>query len=374
MDRLLFAEDELAGSEQRQAAKPPAQAKWKVLIVDDEQDVHDVTLLALKRLEFDSSGLEFLSAYSAAEGWELLLRHPDVAVVLLDVVMEADNAGLSLVRKIRDELNNEEVRIILRTGHPGQAPEESVTLEYDINDYREKTELTARSLRTVLITALRSFKAIATIKNLKDEIDETQRELIYTLGEIAENRSVETGYHVRRVGEISAILGEKCGLPAEEVETLRLAASMHDLGKLAIEDSILNKPGKLTEVEFSVMKNHSLFGHEILRRSERPLLKMSATVAKEHHENYDGTGYPEGLKGEAISLYSRIVALADVFDALGTRRIYKEAWAREQILECIMEDKGKKFDPALVDLFFANLDEICRIQDRFSDSDEVELA
>lgn len=368
MDKLLFLdEDTLEADTKLSESKTPAP-KWKILIVDDEQDVHDVTILALKRVEFDSRGLEFLSAYSAAEGQEILRQNPDVAVTLLDVVMEEENAGLALVRQIRGELQNDSVRIILRTGHPGQAPEESVTLEYDINDYREKTELTARSLRTALITALRSYKAISMIKSLNEEIDETQKELIFALGEIAENRSVETGYHVRRVGEISALLGERCGLSSKEVDTLRLAASMHDLGKLAIDDAILNKPGKLTAEEFAIMQDHSKLGYEILRRSERPLLKMSALVAREHHENFDGTGYPQGLKGGEISLYSRIVALADVFDALGTKRVYKEVWAREKILECIIGEKGKKFDPVLVELFFQNLEEICQVQERFSDS------
>lgn len=367
MDRMIFLEDDLAEAREQVPQKSSYAGKWKVLIVDDEKDVHDVTILALKRLEFESCGLEFFSAFSAAEGRELLEQHPDIAVVLLDVVMEDESAGLSLVRQIRNELGNDSVRIILRTGHPGQAPEESVTLEYDINDYREKTELTARSLRTVLITALRSYRAISMIKSLNEEIDETQKELIYALGEIAENRSVEAGHHVRRVGEISAMLGEKCGMPQEEVDSLRMAASMHDLGKLAINDSILNKPGRLTEEEFETMKTHSELGHEILCRSERPLLKMSAVVARQHHENFDGTGYPQGLSGEEISLYSRIVALADVFDALGTKRVYKEAWAREKILECIMGERGKKFDPQLVDLFFQNIDEIYQIQERYID-------
>lgn len=367
VDKMLFAEDDTASGNKTLPEVLLPVGKWKVLIVDDEKDVHDVTILALKRLEFESRGLEFLSAYSAAEGREILRANPDIAVTLLDVVMEDDNAGLTLVRQIRDEMQNDKVRIILRTGHPGQAPEESVTLEYDINDYREKTELTARSLRTVLITALRSFRAISTIQSLNQEIDATQRELIYALGEIAESRSVETGHHVRRVGEISAFLASKCDLPQGEVTLLRLAASMHDLGKLAIDDSILNKPGALTAEEFGIMKTHSQLGYEILCRSKRPLLKMAAIVAKEHHENYDGTGYPQGLRGEEINLHSRIVALVDVLDALGTKRVYKDPWARDRILDYIRAEKGKKFDPRIVDLFFQCRQEISQIQEQYVD-------
>ena len=348
-------------------SNPEAADKWKVLIVDDEKDVHDVTVLALKRLVFDSRAVEFLSAFSAAEARNILCANTDVAVLLLDVVMEDENAGLDLVRYIREELKNKMVRIILRTGHPGQAPEESVTMEYDINDYREKSELTARSLKTALITAFRSYRDIATIKSLNHEIESTQKELIYTLGEIAESRSVETGHHVKRVGEISALLASRYGLAAEEAARMPLAASMHDLGKLAIHDSILNKPGPLTGAEFEIMKHHCELGYEILSKSSRPLLQMAKVIAREHHENFDGTGYPYGLKGAEISIWSRIVALADVFDALGTRRVYKEAWPKEKIFDYIVAESGKKFDPELVEVFIRHIDDVYKVRERFSD-------
>ncbi len=364
-DDNLGMEDPAGAWEVRRKASGSAGDNWKILIVDDEKDVHDVTILALKRLTYDSRGVEFISAYSAAEGKAILAAHPEIAVVFLDVVMEDEGAGLNLVRSIREELKNDMVRIILRTGHSGQAPEESVTLEYDINDYREKTDLTALSLRTVLITALRSYSAIATIKGLNMEIDATQKELIYALGEIAESRSLETGFHVRRVGEISAILGARYGLDEEKVSLLRLAASMHDLGKLAINDTILNKPGSLTEDEFAVMKTHSILGYEILHRSKRSLLRMAATIAREHHENFDGSGYPDGLKGDEIDICSRIVALVDVFDALGTRRVYKEPWGMAEILQCIRDERGRKFDPVLVDLFFENIATVEAVREKY---------
>ena len=343
-------------------------AKWKVLIADDEKDVHDVTVLALKRLAFDSREIEFISAFSAAEARDVLREHPEVAVILLDVVMEEENAGLKLVRYIREELKNNMVRIILRTGHPGQAPEESVTMEYDINDYREKSDLTARSLKTALISAFRSYRDISTIDSLNRELESTQKELIYSLGEIAESRSLETGNHVRRVGELSYLLALKCGLDPEETAHIRLAASMHDIGKLAIHDSILNKPGKLTSDEFEIMKRHCEFGHEILSKSNRPLLKMARVIAMEHHENFDGTGYPSGLKEKEIALWSRIVALADVVDALGTRRVYKEAWPKEEIFDYVVAQRGKKFDPELVDIFVSCIDEVLQIKEKYRDA------
>lgn len=334
---------------------------WKILIVDDEEDIHDVTVMALKRLVFESKRLEFYSAYSAEEAKRIMSENPDIAIALLDVVMEEDTAGLDLVKYIREELGNDMVRLILRTGNPGQAPEESVTLNYDINDYRSKTELTALNLRTMIITALRSYKAIATIKSLNKEIDDTQKELLYTLSEIAEFRSSETGHHVKRVAEISGLLGRRLGFSEEQSGNLAMAASMHDLGKVAIEDAILNKPGKLTTEEFEIMKLHTVYGYEILKKSKRLLFKMASTIAKEHHENYDGSGYPTGLKGEEINKISRIVALVDVFDALGSERAYKKAWCREEIQEYILSEKGRKFDPEIVDVFFENIEEVYEI-------------
>jgi len=290
-----------------------------------------------------------------------------VAVILLDVVMEDDTAGLSLVSYIRKELNNTMVRIIIRTGDPGQAPEEHVIMDYDINDYREKTELTTQRLRTAVVTALRSFRDLATIDALNLEIEDTQKELVFALGEIAESRSSETSNHVKRVGEIAKILASRYNLPDAEVEILRLAASMHDLGKLAIHDSILAKPGALTFDEFAIMKTHSEIGYEMLKASKRPLLQTAAIIAHQHHENYDGTGYPKGLKGKEIHLYSRIVALADVFDALGNQRVYKGPWPNETIKEYIKEQAGKKFDPQIVTLFLRNFSAISLVRQMFPD-------
>lgn len=331
---------------------------WKILIVDDDIDIHDVTEMALRRLVYEERPLVFIKAFSSLEAVEQLNKNPDIAVALLDVVMEHDTSGLDLVKTIREEIGNSNIRIIVRTGNPGLAPEESVTMNYDINDYRGKTELTAQSLRTVIITALRSYKALVTITGLKQEINDTQKELIYSLGEIAESRSIDNGHHVKRVGCISAFLAEKLGFSPRDIEIIHLASSMHDIGKLAIDDKILNKPGKLTYDEFAQMKNHSIFGYELLKNSQRELLKAASIIAYEHHENFDGTGYPRGLKGDKIHLSSRIVALVDVFDALATKRVYKEIWPPEEIIEFLHSQRGIKFDPQVIDVFFENLDEI----------------
>lgn len=202
---------------------------------------------------------------------------------------------------------------------------------------------------------------------LNQEVEDTQKEILFTLGEVAEARSQETGHHVKRVAEIAKLLALGYGLSLEEAEGLRLAAPIHDVGKLAIPDAILNKPGKLTVEEFSIMKTHSPIGYEMLKNSKRSILKLGALIALQHHERYDGTGYPQGLKGEDIHIYGRIVALADVFDALSSVRVYKKAWSLEEILTYIQEQRGAHFDPRLVDIFMENLDDIMLICKRLAD-------
>ena len=334
---------------------------WKILIVDDDEDVHEITEMALKRLVYEGRNISFINAYSSEEAVEKLIENDDIAVALVDVVMETDSSGLELVKIIREELDKSNIRIIIRTGNPGLAPEESVTLNYDINDYRGKTDLTAQGLRTMIITALRAYGALVTIHNLKQEIDDTQKELIYALGEIAETRSTDNGYHVKRVGSIAALLARKLGFTEKQARLINLAASMHDVGKLAVDDKILNKPGKLTAEEFEKIKEHSRYGYELLNRSKRELLNEAAIIAYEHHENYDGTGYPRGLKSDTIRMSSRIVALVDVFDALATKRVYKEKWEMDDIIKFIKEQRGLKFDPVVVDAFLENIEEIKQI-------------
>lgn len=208
---------------------------------------------------------------------------------------------------------------------------------------------------------------ITKIENLHKELEDTQRELIYRLGEVGETRSKETGNHVKRVANYSRILAKKYGLTEEESTRLFAASPMHDIGKVGIPDNVLNKPGKLDESEWEIMRSHSLIGYEILKSSNRPILQAAAIVAHTHHEKWDGTGYPRGLKGEQIHIYGRITAVADVFDALGSDRVYKKAWPLDEILSFFNEQKGKHFDPELIDLFMGNLDEFLEIRDKYKD-------
>ncbi len=199
------------------------------------------------------------------------------------------------------------------------------------------------------------------------EIDDTQREILYTLGEVTEARSEETGYHIKRVSEYSAILAKGYGLNENQVELIAKASPIHDIGKVAIPDEILQKKGKLTPEEFNIIKTHTTIGHNLLKNSEGEVLKAAAIIAHEHHERYDGKGYPRGLSGQDIHIYGRIVAITDVFDALGSDRVYKKAWVMGDILNLFKTKRGKHFDPDLVDILFENLDEFLAVKARYED-------
>lgn len=203
---------------------------------------------------------------------------------------------------------------------------------------------------------------------LYQEIEDTQKEIIFTMAEVGESRSKETGNHVKRVAEYSYVLARGLNMDEREREILRMASPMHDIGKIGIPDAILKKPGKLTDEEFDVIKSHSTMGYEMLRKSRRSILKAAATVAHEHHEKFNGRGYPRGLAGEEIHLFGRITALADVFDALGSDRVYKAAWPLERILNLFKEERSQHFDPNVVDAFFENLKDILEIRDTFQDT------
>ncbi|MGB5793189.1 HD-GYP domain-containing protein, partial [Poseidonibacter sp.] len=211
-------------------------------------------------------------------------------------------------------------------------------------------------------------KNIKEIEHLNEEIVNTQKEVIFTMGAIGESRSKETGNHVKRVAEYSKLLAIKYGLDERTSELLKEASPMHDIGKVGIPDAILKKPGQLFGQEWKIMKTHAQLGYEMLKHSKREILKTAAIVAYEHHEKWDGSGYPRGLKGEDIHIYGRITAVADVFDALGSDRCYKKAWPLVEIKQFFIENKGIHFDPDLVDVFFENLDEFLLIRKKYEDT------
>lgn len=245
-------------------------------------------------------------------------------------------------------------------------------IETNLNDvifykHNEKTfQVETKGIKTENLLLV-YFNDISELVALSEAIEDTQREMIYAMGEIGETRSKETGNHVRRVAEYSKLLALLYDLSEEEADKLKMASPMHDIGKVGIPDAVLNAPRKLTQEEWIVMQTHAELGYNMLKHSKKPILQAAAIVANEHHEKWDGSGYPQGLEGKNIHIFGRITAVADVFDALGSERIYKKAWALEDILEFFEKEKSKHFEPKLVELFMENLNEFLKIRSKFQD-------
>ena len=518
---VLFADD-IDGEATPNEHRHP----WHVLIVDDEEDVHAVTKLVLDQLEYNGRRVNLHHAYSAQQAKEFLDHTPDVALIILDVVMESDDAGLRLVEHIRHERKNKVVRIVLRTGQPGQAPERRVIRDYDINDYKSKTEFTATKLYTTTLTALRAYEDMVTVEmsrrglekileassslfqeramhlfasgvltqisallgisregilcvyqgglgtasqdelfvmasagdferingslldsaleqNVADSIIRAMREqesvfeddatslyfetpserkivvylksdrtltdlerqlvevfcrqvsvaldnlhmfedlakaheelklahvaTVVLLADVAELRDPETGAHVLRVARMSENIARKMqqrsdfALLIDEsfVEAIGLASIMHDVGKVITPDHILQKPGGLDDNERLIMQKHAEIGRQLLAKAttlapKSLYLELGAEIAGGHHEWFDGKGYPLGTKGSDIPLSARIVAVADVFDALTHSRVYKSAWPVKEAIAYIIERGGTQFDPAVVAAFLELQDE-----------------
>lgn len=238
-----------------------------------------------------------------------------------------------------------------------------------VNKLTASQEFTTADFEYLTLTASYSGKVLESAL-LYQEIEETQKEIIFSMAKIGESRSKETGNHVKRVAEYSKLLALKYGLSEEDAELLRTASPMHDIGKVAISDAILKKPGKLTVEEFATMQRHTEIGYHLLKGSKRKILQAAAIIAEQHHEKWNGKGYPKGLKGEEIHIFARITAIADVFDALGSERYYKKAWELDRILQLFGEERGEHFDPKLVDCFLEHIDEIVKIRDAYEDAVE----
>ncbi|HCU68589.1 MAG TPA: hypothetical protein DGF30_05050 [Desulfomicrobium sp.] len=194
-----------------------------------------------------------------------------------------------------------------------------------------------------------------------------QHEAILRLCLASELRDKETGMHIRRIQEYSALLGRKCSLPEDHVELLYLASAMHDLGKIGIPDSILLKPGKLDAEEWIIMKSHTVIGAQSLANSRFRLIQLAESIARSHHERWDGNGYPDGLKGVEIPMEARIVSIVDSFDAMLSQRPYKKAMPFDEVLEIIRSERALAFDPAIVDIFLANIAEFQSVATALSD-------
>jgi len=254
------------------------------------------------------------------------------------------------------DVNTYENKLITKIEHLKQEFDD--TTQKLIKELKRQDKIMARSDK-------RQKQEYDELMHLKVELEETQKEIVFIVGTIGEFRTKELGNHVKRVAMYSYLLAQYYGLSPKECELLKYASPMHDIGKVAIPDHILNKPGKFNAEERAIMQTHTQIGYDLLKNSQRELLKVAAIVAYEHHEKYNGEGYPRGISKEEIHIYGRITALADVFDALSSMRIYKPIWDDEKIFNLLLEEKGKHFDPQLVDIFFEHLDEFLKIREEY---------
>ena len=510
-------QDDLFANESGEKSTPVNHDVWKIMVVDDEEEVHSVTRLVLSHMAVHGRTIEIINCHSGEEAKKVIAENPDVALMLLDVVMETDDAGLNVVKHVREKLKNHFVRIVLRTGQPGQAPEREVIEKYDINDYKDKTELTSQKLYTLVLTSIRGYRDIMVIEHNKrglhaiimasedifqlrsmkkfaravldqmtnllqleanalyckadigfaasrdstnqkiiqiivatgqyrnltgqdlnggvepqvrdrvrqvmeqkhnlsieneyyayfetrtkeehvlyvkfendialhkvdhdlidlfcknvalgfenvyryNELIVYQGEIVCRLGELLATKAEDIGNHVRRVAKIAECLARGLNLSDEEVDLIRIVAPLHDIGELAVSEEMLLKADEINEGGI-VLNRHSHPHADIASEAKNQVLHTAATVAKEHHEKWDGTGFPEKLKGDEISLEARITKVADVFDALLSPRPNRAAWSMEKVLEYFQEERGKSFDPALVDILLSQKERLVQLYD-----------
>ncbi len=326
-------------------------------------------------------------------------------------ILEADRCSIFVYDQANDELwskvahNIEPLRITARKGVAGYAAlsKETQIVVDAYNDYRFNPEVdkaTGYLTQTILAVPLLdnqdntigvfqvlnkkhsiftnldaemllliSNYAASAIENaiLHDKIRSTQAKIIHKLASAAEFKDQETSKHTKRVGLYSALLGSNCGLSEAEIHKLELTAAMHDAGKIGIPDNIVLKPGKLNHEEFAIMQSHTSIGYNLLFDADDSYLQTAALISYEHHEKYNGTGYPNGKKAEEISIYGRIVAIADVFDALVSERPYKHAWSFEEALAYLQSERGQHFDPKLIDIFMTHTEAIRTIYQELKD-------
>ncbi|MBI5329115.1 MAG: response regulator [Betaproteobacteria bacterium] len=343
----------------------------QVVIVDD----NPVNLKLMENLVRKTGECAPQVFQDSSQGLDWCLNNvPDLVIV--DYMMPPPD-GIEFIRRFRAHPLNADIPVLMITADH-EKETRYTALESGANDFLNKpidvAEFRAR-LRNMLALR-RSQKALADraawlaekVAEATEEILEREREMIVRLSRAAEFRDPETGAHIQRMANYSLLTAQAMGLSREEQEDLLRAAPMHDVGKIAIPDHILLKPGRLDEAELAVMRTHAAKGHEILQGSKSALLDIAALIALTHHEKWDGSGYPAGLRGTDIPVMGRIVAVADVFDALTTERPYKKAWEVERAVEFLRDGAGSHFDPACVDAFLSRLDEALRIRDRFQDA------
>ena len=356
--------------------------KSKILVVDDEKS--NLRLMEAMLLPL---GYEILMARDGQEAIETL-RAQAVDLILLDLMMPRMD-GFEAARRIKADPDTRIIPVVIVTALQ-EVQDRVRALEAGADDFLtkpvDKTELRARVASLLKVKAyndhMRSYQ-----RELEAEVDRRTRDLkkafekiksasletVYRLTRAAEYKDEETGAHIQRMSNYAAAIGQTMGLNDKVVESLLYAAPMHDIGKIGIPDRILLKPAKLDAEEWEIMKTHTLIGARILEGSGTGFIRLGEVIALTHHEKWDGSGYPRGLRGNRIPLAGRIVALADVFDALTSKRSYKEAFPLEKSFEIIRAGRGGHFDPAVVDAFFSTIDRLLAIRERFGEDREHAL-
>lgn len=352
-----------------------------ILVVDDEEPIRRLLGYLLQ-----THGYTTVLAADAREARQKLDEQP-FALMLCDVNMPGES-GMDLVRNILTE--RPQTAAIMITGLDSSVlanaaldvgafgyivkPFESNEVLIDVANAlrRRRLEMENRLHREKLEDVVRTRtialqQALDWLERSEKELRLSREETIQRLAIAAEFRDNSTAQHIQRMSHYCELLAKKYGLSPERCDLIRTASPMHDIGKIGTPDHVLLKPGKFTQEEFGVIAQHAEIGYRILSGSDAELLKVAAVIAYTHHERFDGTGYPRGLKGEAIPLEGRIASIADAFDALTTQRVYKPAFDLSHAIELMLKHRGEHFDPELLDVFFASTDEIRRIHDQYAD-------
>ena len=342
----------------------------QIAIIDDMP----LNLLLMEKLVAHEAGAITYSFSDALEGLKWCLENePDLIIV--DYMMPGLD-GLEFIRRVRECHPREEVPVLMVTANSerstryealSRGANDFLTKPIDKHEFAPRVHNMLKLRQAHKLTRDRAVILAEEVSKATSSILQRERETIVRLARAAEFRDPETGAHIQRMARYSALIAELLSQPESFVSDLLLAAPMHDVGKLGIPDHILLKAGALTPDEREIMKRHTTIGYDILKDSASRVVQLGASIALSHHEKFDGSGYPKQLSGREIPLEGRIVAVADVFDAITSSRPYKKAWPLEQAMGLLREGRTRHFDPDCVDVFLNNIDKALAIRDEFAE-------
>lgn len=349
---------------------PAKQTSMQIAIIDDMP----LNLLLMEKLVAHEAGAIPHTFVDASEGLKwCLVNEPDLIIV--DYMMPGLD-GLEFISRVRERHPREEVPILMVTANSerttryealSRGANDFLTKPIDKHEFAPRVHNMLKLRQAHKLTRDRADILAEEVRKATADILQRERETIVRLARAAEFRDPETGAHIQRMARYSAMIAERLSQPGSFVSDLLLAAPMHDVGKLGIPDHILLKTGALSPDEREIMKRHTTIGYDILKDSASRVVQLGASIALSHHEKFDGTGYPNRLSGRDIPLEGRIVAVADVFDAISSSRPYKQAWPIEKAVDLLLEGRGRHFDPDCVDVFLDNLDDVIAIRDECAD-------